>query len=393
MVAPSHYQLKVQFTETAFVGDSTNIQLLSPEECGLEKQAAMIASTYNEVINHLFAPNADQYPGNRRLQYTFAAVCAGLSRQEWEANSEEVKERLRKTYSSFYTSPNHEFALEPPALVVYIGPRRESSNFSSPPSVQKALSQETGNSGSGEGSKEEKFASWDKAWDEVVKTSELPCTWGWHVRADGARVIFISGFFALWSGLYQTRITDAIIMTTFLKLVLFHELCHATRSALYGSAHLTPEKCVAAGGLSAAGDGRLIGEAGRLAEELAFGFVVGLHMDNCELMLYACDSQDPHEKVYELTPPFYLDLFSISRPTPLPAPQHLGASAIEIPSSERLKKEVCNQMSEPLVRLSCARPSLPYIFSLRAVNGLEAVPEPLGHSLFLKDKNWKTCIG
>ncbi|KAJ7576854.1 hypothetical protein C8J56DRAFT_372776 [Mycena floridula] len=279
MVAPPHYQIQVQFTSTVFVGDSTNIDLRSPKECGLENEAQLIAEMYNEVLNHLFAPGAEQQPGNRRLQYAFAAACAGLSRAEWDAMSTKDKESLRCKYSQSYRTPNHQFALEPPALVVYIGPKRicgnsGSSSVSSSPSVQ-ALSQATGNSEDGE-----EFTAWDKAWDEAVNTSELPCTWAWHVCSDGARVIFLSGFFALWHGLYKTtKLSDLIIMTTFLKLVLFHELCHATRSVLYGSTHLTPEKCVDAGGPSPTHeDGRMIGDAGRLAEELAFGFVVGLYM-------------------------------------------------------------------------------------------------------------------
>ncbi|KAG7088351.1 hypothetical protein E1B28_012355 [Marasmius oreades] len=346
----------------------------------LQDANEMIAKVYSDILMSLFEPGAENQPGNRRIQYGFAAACSGFDENEWAALANDQKERYRRRYSTIFTlsqqTPNDR---KLPAIVLYLGPDRSNRRIAASPSYDIDL----------HNNNDDEFQPWDAVWDSIDTTQTLPCPWGWSVRSHeafkGAMFIFISGFYALWprscgkmKRQVVTKYTD--IITTHLKITLFHELIHHARTVLYGTDHLTPEKCIDNSKfLRQRPNGKLVGEAGRLGEKVAFGLVVNLNLHEQKLYLFGCNHEEEGDPTaYMLTDHNRISLFY--RDTPLsPSANELGAPLPFIPHSERFKG--CFEMHEPVASADVVLPAstdLPtHVIPIRNLYGLLPVTGPL----------------
>ncbi|KAF5391661.1 hypothetical protein D9757_002480 [Collybiopsis confluens] len=334
---PMSFEVQVCYTFTT----GTDVATCSPDETqdqDLQDIAKEIAVEYVEVLSALFG-GLDVPPGTERLQLAFAAACGGYSLTEWNKLGPAQKDAQRERLAKFYRPSETAHDMKPPTLVIYLGGKRR---IKSSASYQLLRCDVEHNSD---------LEQWDNIWTEARTTGELPCEWGWHVRDsrayNGARFIFLSGAFVVWplqwrnsAKLKSSYPQKLASLKTFLKVVLFRELVHAVRSILLGTIHITPEKVIDDPRyVKTSPQHGVIGEAGRLAEKLAFGRVVSMNMENLNITLYVCDD-DEERTPYKIPPKDLEDLFhrnTTSPPLLMENIRSYGSPLNHIPPAERFK--------------------------------------------------------
>ncbi|KAJ7590557.1 hypothetical protein C8J56DRAFT_1133910 [Mycena floridula] len=359
----------------------TNIKLLSPTQCGLVNEAGFVADCYKEVLTAIFGIGAQGAPGYLRLQHGFTAAFGGYNMEDWKQCSDEAKENLRKKMTSLYRNVDKE-TIQPPSLVIYIGPQREMAT--------SLEAMET---------RVEKDAEypWDPVWNGVNRAADLPCPWAWLVRHNNRRLIFISGFYALWDKIWaRTQLfRDRPTVVAHLKTILYHESVDAARSLLEGTLNNTPEKI---DDVSVRLAVRNLGEAGQLAERMALGYVVDLHLETVDdvmtLTLYTCDQEDPERTAYALTPDHCSVLFHCFMSSPLPSPNRSTMKILNIPMAERCKDWHKNMSEESFIHIEEPIPLSSFTYSATATDHLFVpITGPLGEQLMLEDAiNHRDCI-
>ncbi|KAJ6595708.1 hypothetical protein DFH09DRAFT_1135370 [Mycena vulgaris] len=176
---------------------------------------------------------------------------------------------LETLYSTWEKNP-------PPDIVFMLGPQ-SSSTLPGSQSVQ-ALAVLASSILS-----EYQESTWCGDW-ENPKLLNDNCTVSFHVRTQlGRRLIFISGVFAgcsFWAGKDDLEAVE--VLREYLKLVLFNETVHVTRSEIFGIENALTSPCP---NTTTDPDAPSLefGEAGLQAEHLAFGTTIGLYVSEITL--------------------------------------------------------------------------------------------------------------
>ncbi|KAJ7610919.1 hypothetical protein FB45DRAFT_1037809 [Roridomyces roridus] len=237
-----------------------------PANKHLYEMGEIILDHYRTVLS--FLSTRTTTPPCLRLQTAFAAAVFCISEDELSNKGPDELARMRGLACNLF-SP-----FTAPPLILYIGKER-SPSLQSPPltSVSSVLADDA-----------EEFESWAEEWDAM--TGPWPCQSGlkWQTEPLDRKnsFIFISGSYVIWPKRWTPPqlMAESHRLLRHLQVTLYRELVHASRSAVYGQ--LNSSRTI--------GD---FGDIGRYAERLAFGGLVEMDMNDCEITLFTTDPVMP----------------------------------------------------------------------------------------------------
>ncbi|KAJ7230625.1 hypothetical protein GGX14DRAFT_411561 [Mycena pura] len=258
----------------------------------LFQSGVAIVEAYKTLITLLRSEN--HTPHAIRLQNALAAAVQDVPLKTFCKLDNHALEDLRYQTNRLYDCQTA------PAIIVHMGGPRSQRTLPRSPSTSTQLIYATLQDIEREFSERDADedldgSPWSEAWD--AEEGPWPCHWGWHTRTqdEKSHYIFLSGAYVVWPHRWESFEAEfepskqKAALYTHLKITLFHELSHYSRTALHGRLKHTSEKVVDDARHARNG----VGEGGRLAETLAFGCVVDMFMAKSQIYLFVTDSEAP----------------------------------------------------------------------------------------------------